>query len=250
MAYFSSIEQTTDPFPEMTIARERIADNFASQQTRCNLRAFERVFVPRGDTLLYQGATSSSVFYILSGWALEEQINCDGEIAWTHINLRGEIAGINSVSFEPLGDGQTVPVATAFIHALTDVYALNLPRAKFMAEAEDDRALGPLIRDILRQQSASLHNHLVALSAKSSGDRILQIVRTLHARALQQGAISRADCRLPISQVLMAKFANISVVHLNRIAQKLRQDGLLDWNGDGVCLLGEGQFAQSVSISR
>jgi CRP-like cAMP-binding protein len=237
MTSISSTSRNVDRFPNALIAQKGFPEDFSPKQMKRYPPTLGRIFVPHGETLLSQGAASTSVFYILNGWALEEQLTCDGEIAWAYVTMRGEVAGINSVSFEARCDGQIAPVSTAFIHALTDVFALSIPRDKFLAGAEDDCVFGPVIRDILRRQVASQHSHFVALSAKLASDRILQIVRTLHSRALEQGAISTFGSRLPISQVVMAKFANISVVHLNRIAQKLRHDGHLDWNGDGVCVL-------------
>jgi CRP-like cAMP-binding protein len=237
MTQFSSLARSEAAFPKSINLTSNNVRRLRPHQNQLTPQSFEQVFVPHGETLLRQGEPSPAILYILSGWALEEQLTREGEIAWAHITMRGEVAGLNSVAFEGHCDGEALPVSTAFIHALTDVFALRVPRSLILAAADEDRALGHMIQDVLRRQSASLHNHLVALSAKCASDRVVQILRSLHARALEQGSITRSDCRLPISQVVLAKFANLSVVHLNRIAQKLRQDGVLDWNSDGVCLL-------------
>lgn len=198
------------------------------------LKGFEQVFVPHGTTLLTQGAKTDYVFYILSGWALEEELTSDGDIAWADIMMRGEVAGLNCVMYERDRKGQH-QISTASIQALTDVFVVRVPRCEMTSYADSDRAFSKLVYDTLRRQSAHLHAHLVALSAKSAHDRVIMLLRSLHDRAIASHAL-KATQRLPISQVILARVANISVVHMNRIIQKLRVDGCLDWNSDGVLL--------------
>jgi CRP-like cAMP-binding protein len=199
------------------------------------LDGFEQFFVPHGSTLVTQGARIDCAFYILSGWVLEEEVSCEGEVAWADIILRGEVAGLNCVIAEcdKRGSGE---VTTAAISALTDVFAVRIPRHKIDVRNDDDRAFAKMMHETLRRQSAHLHDHLVALSAKNANDRVLMMLKSLQLRARAAfGGLS--DDRLPISQVILARIANISVVHMNRIAQKLRQEGILDWSNEGVRLL-------------
>ena len=198
------------------------------------LRGFEQVFVPHGATLITQGAKTEYVFYILNGWALEEELTVDGDIAWADIMMRGEVAGLNCVMLERDRKSQ-YQISTASIQALTDVFAVRVPRYKITHNMEEDRAFSRMVHDTLRRQTEHLHSHLVALSAKSAQDRVMMLLRSFDKRARETKALTAAQ-RLPISQVVLARVANISVVHMNRIAQKLRLDGFLDWTPEGVLL--------------
>ena len=199
------------------------------------LRGFEQVFVPHGSTLMTQGAKTDYVFYILSGWALEEELTADGDVAWADIMMRGEVAGLNCVVLERDRKGHQ-PISTASILALTDVFSVRVPRRKMSVHIDGDHIFSKMVHDTLRRQTAHLHSHLVALSAKCAHDRVLMLLRSLHQRAVEANALKGGD-RLPISQVTLARVANISVVHLNRITQKMRVDGFLDWTTDGVLLM-------------
>jgi CRP-like cAMP-binding protein len=209
----------------------------APATTDLNLLGFEQVFAPHGSTLVCQGADLDCAFYILSGWVLEEEVTCEGEVAWADIILRGEVAGLNCVASNH-GHKPKQPVATATISALTDVFAVRVPRRRLDRLNEDDKAFARLLHDTLRRQSAHLHDQLVALSAKTANDRVLLLLKSLKHRA-QIAFGTCAHERLPVSQVVLARLANVSVVHMNRIAQKLRQEGVLDWSHEGVRFLTE-----------
>jgi CRP/FNR family transcriptional regulator, anaerobic regulatory protein len=198
------------------------------------LRGFEQTFVPHGATLVTQGAQTEHIFYILSGWALEEELTADGDIAWADIMMRGEVAGLNCVMLERAAKGHH-QISTATIQALTDVFAVRVPRHKISQSLDQDHAFSKMAHETLRRQTAHLHSHLVALSAKSAHERVIMLLRSLRQRA-RQANILTTNQRLPISQVILARVANVSVVHMNRIVQKLRLDGLLDWTADGVLL--------------
>ncbi len=209
-------------------------DTLISISPIVGLKRFEQVFVPHGATLLTQGAKTEYVFYILNGWALEEELTADGDIAWADIMMRGEVAGLNCVMLERDRKGQH-EISTASIQALTDVFAVRVPRYKIADNMDEDRTFSRMVHDTLRRQTAHLHSHLVALSAKSAHDRVMMLLRSFDKRARDSKALTPAQ-RLPISQVVLARVANISVVHMNRIAQKLRLDGFLDWTPEGVLL--------------
>ena len=198
------------------------------------LRGFEQIFVPHGTTLLTQGARAESIYFLLSGWALEEELTADGDVAWADIMMRGEVAGLNCAMHEHDKRGQ-YQISTASILALTDVLAVRLPRSRVIQDMQDDRAFSKVVNDTLRCQTEHLHSHLVALSAKSAHDRVIMLLRSFYARARHAHALP-PSMRLPISQVVLARVANISVVHMNRIAQKLRHDGFLDWTQEGVLI--------------
>ena len=148
--------------------------------------------------------------------------------------MRGEVAGLNCVINERDRRGQH-QVSTASIQALTDVFAVRVPRSKIALNMDEDRAFSKMVHDTLRRQTTHLHSHLIALSAKCANDRVIMLLKSLRQRAVDAQAL-KATRRLPISQVILARVANVSVVHMNRIAQKLRSDGFLDWSAEGVLL--------------
>jgi CRP-like cAMP-binding protein len=202
-----------------------------------SLLGCDQIFAPHGSTLVSQGADLDCALYILSGWVLEEEVTAEGEIAWADIILRGEFAGLNCVASVP-EQGHDNTMATATITALTDVFAVRIPRRQLDQINHEDRAFAHLFHDTLRRQASHLHDQLVALSAKTANDRVLMMLRSLHRRA--QCAFGLCPkTKLPVSQVVLARLANISVVHMNRIAQKLRHEGVLEWSHEGVRFLTE-----------
>jgi CRP-like cAMP-binding protein len=198
------------------------------------LTGFEKVFVPHGTTLLSQGARTDDVFYILSGWALEEELDAEGDVAWANIIMRGDVAALNCFTLESDRKEQR-QIATAAISAVTDVFTVKVPRSKICRNLEEGSVFSTMVHDMLLHKANQLHAHMVALSAKCANDRVMLMLRSLYDRALRAQALNSTR-RLPLSQVILARIANISVVHMNRIAQKLRQDGFLDWSTEGVLL--------------
>jgi CRP-like cAMP-binding protein len=201
-------------------------------QSLINFRQFEHVFVPRGGLLLSQGGTSNYVFYILNGWVVEESVSRQGDIAWVDVFMKGDFAGLNCIAISSCAkvDAQT---ATASLQALTDVSVLKIPRNKIGSAHIDDPELNFELLQILKAQSKWYHSRMIALSASSSITRVYHLLKAMFRRALDCGALRPAE-RLPLSQVVVSHMANISVVHMNRIAQKLRREGLFDWNYEGV----------------
>jgi hypothetical protein len=113
---------------------------------------------------------------------------------------------------------------------------LCVPRAHVFDENDEDPCFTRDVVGLLQSQCAWNHDRMVAQSAPTAFDRVVKQLQLLNHHAVQNSAVQPGE-RLPISQAIFARMMSISAVHMNRIVQKLRVDGVVDWSAEGVLIL-------------
>jgi CRP-like cAMP-binding protein len=174
------------------------------------------------------GGPPSGLWLLLSGWACRRRTLRDGRRQILSLILPGECLTRNTGGSD-LVFGEAV--------ALTSLSLIDA--AKSLSEGEG--ALAANLENIRQNaafvQQALLLNHIVRLGRLSAKARVAHLLLELHDRLNLSGLVDDRSYRLPLNQATLGDFIGLSIVHVNRVLQQLRREGLINLAAGKVTVL-------------
>ena len=168
--------------------------------------------------------------FVLSGWACQQRMLGDGRRQIISLLLPGDMIG--SLDPQDLPTDHSVLALTQVITVdatvLVKAVASGNPAYRGLARAARLLALG---------ETTMLRNQVVRLGRLTAYERMVHLLLELHARLKMAGLASPDTFVLPLTQEVLADVLGLSVVHINRILQQVRHDGLLETRSGQVKIL-------------
>lgn len=197
--------------------------------TRKWLQAFRtgELSFRRGETVLAQGAWSTSVMTLLSGILLRYRLLEDGRRQVVNFMFPGDLVGLQGAFDEPLLHG---------VEAQTDVILCHFQRERFFDLVISQPRLAYDVTWQSACEEGALEDHLVALGRRSARERMAYLAAFLVNRAEGTGMCEGGVLRLAISQGVIADMLGLSLVHTNRTMQWLRKAGLVVWDQTSIAI--------------
>jgi CRP-like cAMP-binding protein len=182
----------------------------------------------RHEHLARQGEAADRVYFIEEGWACQYRLLADGRRQIIGLYLPGEHC-------EPqwaLGADPTCPVI-----ALTEVVAREIPLDAIRAlPAQDRDSMANMIGAILRILRDN-EKWIVNLGRLTATERICNLLTTLFERLQASGRVQHDRGPMPLTQYDLADIAGISPIHVNRVLQMLRSEGVIELKARRLALL-------------
>src|SRR5206468_2582370 len=72
-----------------------------------------------------------------------------------------------------------------------------------------------------------LHNYVIGLGRADAEERLAMMLVEFHGRLARAGLFRNGAYPWPLTQQDMADFLGLTVVHVNRVVQRLRREGLV-----------------------
>jgi CRP-like cAMP-binding protein len=164
---------------------------------------------------------------ILSGWACRQRLLPDGRRQIFDFLLPGDVTGL----WSPL-DTQTTVVA------LTGV---EIADASGMRAAAQDGVAHPALAHVVALapalEQARLLDHIVRLGRASAYERVADLLWECAERQAAAGLGDERGFPFLATQETLADLLGLSVVHLNRVLQQLRREGLVEVKAGRLKLL-------------
>ncbi|WP_333836173.1 Crp/Fnr family transcriptional regulator [Novosphingobium sp.] len=188
-----------------------LPDPHRTPQPTCQFRRHE--FLARADEPM------DCVYRIEEGWACQYRLLADGRRQIITLFLPGDYC-------EPqwlLQGRATLPIV-----ALTRVRAVRLPLSRIHARgaSEEDN-----VSSVLNAMVTLLKNRekwIFNLGRMTATERLCNLLCEIHARLKACNRVVQDRCAMPLTQYDMADLVGISPVHVNRVLQSLRAQGLVD----------------------
>ncbi|MEH3041617.1 MAG: Crp/Fnr family transcriptional regulator [Sphingomonas paucimobilis] len=206
-------------FSELTDADRTAIDALLDQR--------QRVIAPRRDVVA-EGDMPRFAHVVLDGWGCRYRQLPDGRRQMLSLLLPGDL-------FDPY------PQAVA----RTD-HAVGTITTMTVAEVVPD-ALAELSRDSRTVARALWWNNHVAMATqrewiaslglRSARERIALLFCEVYFRLRMSGRCQGRACEFPLTQADLAEATGLTPVHVNRMVQELRRDGLIAWSGRTLTIL-------------
>jgi CRP-like cAMP-binding protein len=178
--------------------------------------------------IVREGDRPSRSCLILSGFACTYKVTVQGKRQIVSFNLPGDIPDLQSLHLKVLDNsiGTISPCSVGFIphEALRDVCS-RYPRlaSAFWRETLIDAAI--------------FREWVMNVGRRETYNRMAHVLCELLVRLRAVGLAEGYSCDLPITQGEFADALGVTNVHVNRVLQQLRADGLIELSGDRLNIL-------------
>jgi CRP-like cAMP-binding protein len=178
----------------------------------------DEVLVAAGSNLVTEGDTPHHSTVILEGWACRYKVLDGGKRQIMSFHLPGDWADLHSYFIRTMDHS---------VGAITDCRVAQIPHPTVGKLIEDYPRLGQLLWRDTMIDSAIFREWVVNIGARDAYQRLSHLLCELRTRLNSLGLIDGEDAELPLTQTDLADAIGVSTVHLNRVLQQLKQDGLV-----------------------
>jgi CRP-like cAMP-binding protein len=181
------------------------------------------VLIKEGQDIVREGDRPSRSCLLLSGFACVYKVTGDGKRQIAGFSIPGDIPDLQSLHLEVLDNsiGTLTPCQVGFIthDALRDICE-RYPRitAAFWRETLIDAAI--------------FREWVMNVGRREAYSRMAHVFCELLVRLRAVGLAKDHACDLPITQAEFADALGVSTVHINRVLQEMRANGLIELSGD------------------
>lgn len=187
-----------------------------------------RAVGPRVD-LIREGETPSDVNLILEGFACRYKVLPTGRRQIMAYLVPGDFCDLHVFILKAMDHG---------IATLSPCTVVKLPRSRVL-ELLERPAIAQALWWAALVDEATLREWLVNVGARKAEQRIAHLLYELLLRLRTVGLTTGNQYELPITQAELADTVGLTGVHVNRILQRLRGDGLITLKGKNLVILDE-----------
>jgi len=217
------------PFIERLKRMTALSDNDAElvQQLPIEYKAF------RGDPIVVTGQRPSVCSLIIDGFVLRSKQTADGRRQILSIHQPGDIPDLQSLYLHVM-DHDVMPAGEAMLGLIPHDDLRELVRkAPTVAEV--------LWRDTL-VDAAIFREWILNVGQRDAAGRLAHLFLELFYRARLIGRAKDMSFRLPLTQVDLADAAGVTSIHVNRMLQDLRSQGLVELRKGNVTICDEAKL--------
>ena len=178
--------------------------------------------------LLHQSDVPESAILVLDGFACRYKFLTNGRRQITAYLLPGDL-------FEPDLDFR-LPLDCA-IGTLTACQLAFIPRADYESVIRRRPRIARALQMVRLTESATLREWITNLGSRSGPERLAHFLCEMLLRLRTAGLAPGNQYSFPITQADLADTLGMSCVHVNRVLQKLRRDGLIELSGRRLTIL-------------
>ncbi|MCK1546839.1 Crp/Fnr family transcriptional regulator [Bradyrhizobium sp. 160] len=174
--------------------------------------------VPAQQRFVRDGDRPSESCLIVDGFAFRSKLTPDGQRQILSLHMPGEIPDLQSLHLHVMD------------HDLTTLTECTLGFIKHDALRELNQRRPNVAAALWREtliDSAIFREWIVNVGRRPARVRMAHLLAELYERLELIGRTTKGSFELPITQIELADCLGLSVVHVNRILQQLRHDGLV-----------------------
>lgn len=183
--------------------------------------------VPAGVDLIQEGASPSDVFLILDGFACRYKILRDGTRQIVAYLVPGDFCDFQVFVLRQMDHS---------LGTLSRCTVVNISRERIL-EWTERPAIARALWFATMVDEATLREWLVNIGARSAEHRIAHLLCELLLRLGSMGMTNGDTFELPLTQREIGDTMGLSSVHVNRVLQKLRAEGLITLRNHALVIL-------------
>ena len=194
---------------------------------RANLQDIQSDFlrIRAGADIITAGTAYRCMFVLNAGLAMRYKVLKNGRRQILGLILPGDFIGFPGCLFEN---------ALYSILSLKEAVVCSVPFAAIFDLIRRHPKLGAAVFWIAGHEAALFTEHLVGVGRQSAYERVARLLLELLVRLRAVGLADERSYILPLTQELMADALGLSVPHVNRTLRRLREDGLISFEGPRV----------------
>ena len=211
------------PGIEFLFARIEARDVLTPEEKRVLTGSVDEVrLVPARKDMVREGDRPSHSTLLLSGIATRYKVTAEGARQITALHVGGDFVDLHSFPLRVMDHS---------VGAHTDCMIATVPHAALRRITEEQPHLTRLLWLMTLLDSAIHREWLVSMGATPAISHLAHLFCEMYLRLKVVGLASDLTFTLPMTQSELADVLGISAVHVNRVLQELRGDGILKFDG-------------------
>jgi two-component sensor histidine kinase len=219
----------TGPRPLSPLRHTRMgASQFLSREERHALEdavSPAKTIVANVD-LVREGDGADTLFIVTDGWACRYTTTRDGRRQLPTLLVPGDAGNLDSLMFDHLDYG---------VRTITQATVVALPRGRALALAAEHSGIARTFTWLGLVENTILTRWALSLGRQSALERLAHLLCELDVRLGTEKEGNRFD--FPLTQEQIADALGLTAVHVNRMVQQLRADGLIATAGRAMTIL-------------
>jgi CRP-like cAMP-binding protein len=215
--------------PDALIAKLEMGGRLG-EEDRAALRALcgDVRHIPAHRDIIREGDRPDHVHLMMDGWAARYKIVPDGARQITAFLIPGDFCDAHVAILGQMDHG-IVALTDSLVGYIAQVEIETLP----LHRPELARALwwATLVDE------AVLRSWIVNLGRRDAHERVSHLLCELKVRLRNVGLVEGERFALPLTQEVLADSLGLSAVHINRVLQRLRSEGLITLKGGTLTIL-------------
>lgn len=172
-----------------------------------------------GQDLFRPGEPHDAVYNLVDGWVYLYSLLEDGRQQILHFGLPGAVLG-----FSPSPGAS----ATYGVRALTEATVCVIPRENFRRLSEAHPEVGLRLAWLLSRDRVLCFGHIASVGRHNARERVAHLLVELFFRARAQSLGGGEEVHLPLSQSHIGDATGLTGVHVNRVLNGLRRQGIVE----------------------
>lgn len=177
----------------------------------------------RGADIVEQGQRPTESCIILHGLVCRYKLVAGGQRQILALAFTGDMPDLQSLF---------LPVMDHGISCITGARAGFVPHQAVLELGRQHPSIGELFFKHTLIDAAIFRDWIANLGRRSAYERIAHLFCEVFVRMRRIGLVQQDSFRLPMTQSELADACGISPVHVNRVLQQLRRDGLIISTGE------------------
>lgn len=215
--------------PNPLVLKLEQRDRLSDDEKRVLESAISRVRVVEADEdIVHEGETPSESSLLLDGFAARYKIFSNGRRQITAIHVAGDFVDLHSFLLKTMDHG---------VLALTPCRVAVVPHAALERITDEHPHLTRLLWLNTLIDGAIHREWLTTMGRLSATAHMAHFICELFLRLKAVGRTDGDTIHLPLTQAELGDTLGLSTVHVNRVLQELRKEGLIRWQGDALTIL-------------
>jgi len=196
--------------------------------------------IKAGCDLFRLGETGEAIYSLVDGWVALYNLLEDGRRQIFHFALPGAV-----LAFMPTRS--TVMKYSA--EALTDAIVCSIPHENLLRLSRDIPEIGLQLAGLISQDRSLAYDHLSSVGRRSARERVAHLLLELFIRYRMRWPGHRIEeMFLPLTQEHVGDATGLTGVHVNRVVQDLRKEGIAEFHYRRLRILNPDKLADLAGI--
>ena len=201
-----------------TIGKLDGADEAALRTLPLRVRDYDR-----GEAIVHQGDKPTESCLIIRGLVCRYKMVAGGKRQILSLHFAGDMPDLQGLQLEVMDHG---------ISCMTSARAAFIPHQAMREFMRSQATLADLFSRHMLIDASIFRDWIANLGRRSAHQRMAHLFCEVFVRMRALGLAEKESFRLPMTQSELADACGLSPVHVNRVVQRLRREGLIISAGD------------------
>ncbi|WP_230532401.1 Crp/Fnr family transcriptional regulator [Microvirga roseola] len=183
--------------------------------------------VPKGEDMIREGDCPAESTFLIKGFAARYSLLRNGKRQITALHVPGDFVDLHSF---------LVKKTDHAVMAITPCTVGTIAHETLRGISENHPHLARLLAVNIVVDGAIHRQWIVAMGRRSAREHMAHLLCELFVRLRAVGLVTDDSFDLPLTQAELGDSLGLSTVHVNRVLQDLRKEGLITWRGEALAI--------------